>query len=313
MSKRNKNRKQPSKAQAAQSSYVTKPTATQQRAEKMSSFRLPTVWFLPDAYAKIKHIVNRCNEEVGWIGLVESDGHDVMVIDVEVPAQEVNGATCEISAAGNAEAMNALFDRNEKEWPKAYIGHWGHSHVNMGVSPSGQDIETALEYGGNNDAVWVMSIHNKKGDMRADIYDFGSNKFLDQANVEILAPDYPWQKSLNDTIDKNVRKKVWPQPNYNRGSYHRNNKGQFVKKPQPLLPGGPTDSYYSYHNEYAQAAQEAEVIRSDHLFEPSGQIFDAYGRPLDKSSNWSKNDYWDETTDFDWWDQDDNSFLKGNN
>ena len=54
----------------------------------------------------------------------------------------------------------------------------GHSHVNMGVGPSGQDDSMILEFKTRD--FFIRGIFNKKGDIKMDIYDFKNNiKYLD--------------------------------------------------------------------------------------------------------------------------------------
>ena len=52
----------------------------------------------------------------------------------------------------------------------------------MQASPSGQDVDTAME---NSDTpcMYIAAIHNKRGDMYVDVYDFINKVFYEEVEV----------------------------------------------------------------------------------------------------------------------------------
>src|SRR5690606_11009605 len=88
--------------------------------------------------------VDECNDEIGWLGtakIMEGNEHNIVFIDdVFLFDQEVHATTTEITPEGLTEFANELIEMGDKGieiWNNIKV--WGHSHVNLGVSPSGQD------------------------------------------------------------------------------------------------------------------------------------------------------------------------------
>ena len=93
------------------------------------------VWLAPEAYKKIVALVTEFTDEVGWHGSVSRTGDNEFVIeDIFVYPQEVTGSTVNTDQFKYTEWLYGLDDETFNK-----IRMQGHSHVNMGVSPSGVD------------------------------------------------------------------------------------------------------------------------------------------------------------------------------
>jgi hypothetical protein len=223
----------------------------------------PYVIYSFKAREKIRHIVDAVATEVGWIGLIALDPKfplEILVVDIELATQVVASTTCTMSALGKVEATDRLFDNNP-DYPQAYIGYWGHSHVNMGVSPSGQDVDTAME---NSDvkSMYVACIHNKKDDVNCDIYDFANNVWHE--DVDVYTESYfttEEVQTLNNQIKELLTKETYLPVN--------------TYKPKTLPPAG-----YSF---------------SDH-----SPATDKFGWQLAGGAE-VLNDEWDDLDDVDYW------------
>ncbi len=123
----------------------------------------PSVWYSNKAWLKIKRVVGMCPEEVGWLGTVDRVDGGYIVTDIFVPKQVVTGTECDIEAEDLAQLVHDL------DYPENLF-YWGHSHVNMGVSPSVQDENQTGEYLEHND-VFIRGIYNKRGDSKVDVFD----------------------------------------------------------------------------------------------------------------------------------------------
>lgn len=288
MGKRKKHKVQNS---STQWQNIPKGPSGRELRNKLSKFRLPIVIFTQTAWEKIELTVAHCTKEVGWIGLVDKVGEDYMVVDIEVPEQEVDGSTCEISEGANAKAFDALFDRNEELFPNAYIGHWGHSHVNMGVSPSAQDIDTAMERE-DTEAEWIYTIHNKKGNVNVDLYDFKNRKWLDGLDYEVLSEYTPEQMAFIQTLDERVKDLPKPTYNYSKpaGNVYRTAGGRVIESYNSAYAGGPT-----FHNNYGKDDTEDED--------------DWWNQRVPVQKQLTYDDY--EEDDYNW--MNDSGYLKGNN
>src|SRR3989344_5541461 len=145
----------------------------------------PMVYMTRDAFSRMWHFVDIADEEVGWLGTVRQTRYgNFLIEEVFLLEQEVSAAQTEISEDGIAKLAQELIETRPDGVDVANSIHfWGHSHVRMGTSPSGQD-ETQMRHFQQNDCPWfVRGILNKLGRMQFDI-------FLWDAGVKIT--DAPW-------------------------------------------------------------------------------------------------------------------------
>lgn len=146
----------------------------------ISKANVPNVRFDITAWEKIQFIVDHESMEIGWFGTVDHDpkSNTYVVTDIFITEQKRHGATCEQSAKGiNALTSEIIRDQSlsseEKRNRLNTFNFWGHSHVNMGVSPSSEDIANAKRFAGKD--FLITGIFNKKGDVRLDFWDFKNN------------------------------------------------------------------------------------------------------------------------------------------
>ena len=156
-------------------------------------FDMPTVYIKPTAYAKMAHLVDLVDKEVGWLGTAyKTENNGVIVIeDVILFHQEVNSTTCEITPEGLSEFAEELLQLESglEKWNNIKL--WGHSHVNMGVSPSTQDDKQMEVFADHNE--WFLRIiANKSGELKVDLFDY-------KANISYL--DLPWEIFLPELFD----------------------------------------------------------------------------------------------------------------
>lgn len=151
---------------------------------------IPGTYIEPEALAKMQLYVQECSDEVGWLCTATKDNEgDYIIHDAILFDQEVSATTTEITPEGLSNfAEKLLKQENGMEiWNNIRV--WGHSHVNMGVSPSGQDnlqMDTFTESGHD----WfIRIIANKQGDFKVDIFDFKNG---------LIYLDAPWYKMLTE-------------------------------------------------------------------------------------------------------------------
>jgi len=151
------------------------------------------IYVTPVAAEAMAEYVRLCKDEISWLATIKEGDGSLTIEDVFLFKQEVSGTTTELDEHGLAEFYsNMLMDPPDGDIEKASdilnrIRCWGHSHVNMGVSPSGTDDRTMQEFCNNvvttDMPYMVRLIANKKGDMKIDIYYY--SRFL-------VAVDVPW-------------------------------------------------------------------------------------------------------------------------
>lgn len=145
----------------------------------------PVVWINPEAYEVMKHIVDKCPEEVGWMCTVTDLTDNNFLIDqVYLPKQEVTSVETDIDPDALTETYLEIM--NSGKDPSTMYA-WFHSHVNMACSPSGQDelqVQTFLQ----TLPILIRGIMNKRGDIKVDVYLRDQGVAFNCVDVEI---DYP--------------------------------------------------------------------------------------------------------------------------
>ena len=142
-----------------------------------------TVWFEPAAFAKMWMLVQRFSDEVAWHGVVERTNQNTFVVnDILVYPQEVTGATVTTDQERYQKWMLELDDEVFNA-----MHYQGHSHVNMGVTPSAVDeafYESILSQLGGEDW-YVFMIINKRMEMYVKIYDLKSNTLYEKDDISV--------------------------------------------------------------------------------------------------------------------------------
>lgn len=170
-------------------------------SEVMVKGGVPKVLVSELAYDKIMAVEDRAPDEVGWLGTaMQLDDGTFLIEDIFILEQEVTGTVTEITNAGLAKFMRRIMSQpNGAEiWNK--IQYWGHSHDDMGVSPSGQDNNQMDLFAKSGHSWFIRSICNSKGDMKIDLY------FFNEEEVWIIFPNIEWE--VVQQVDASVRAQV---------------------------------------------------------------------------------------------------------
>lgn len=138
-----------------------------------------------NAMNKMKEYVRQSDLEIGWLGTSRRVGNVFYIDDVFLFRQEVHATTTEITTEGlNEFAMDLLYEENGEEiWNNMKV--WGHSHVNMPTTPSGQDDKQIEVFAENAEDFFIRIIANKSGDFRIDLYDFTTGVIYEKLPYEI--------------------------------------------------------------------------------------------------------------------------------
>ncbi len=178
------------------------------------------LYFLKKAYDKMRLYVELCQDEIGWLGYVEKlqDGQGYMVTDVFLVDQEVHATTTELSPTAIIDFYNKLDDKGRAEFlSKCKL--WGHSHVNMSPSPSGQDDAQGLELSKDVDDFYIRLITNKKGEYNITFYDKTIKAKVMTDEVILYSPEgIELRKQIQDEIKEKVKKKSYTSTTYSSSS-----------------------------------------------------------------------------------------------
>ncbi len=178
---------------------------------------LPRVLVTRDAYEDMYCIVDAVDKEVGWLGAVQRLGNDFLITEVFLFDQETHATTCEITPDGMAEfAMQLMSSRPDGMEVANSIRFWGHSHVNMGTSPSGQDETQLRELAASCGDFFVRGILNKSGRMEWTIVLASVGVVIRDAAWELYEPaaDARRRQRWEAEIATKVREKTYPQPTF---------------------------------------------------------------------------------------------------
>jgi hypothetical protein len=168
-----------------------KESSTKQSVKVLESC-MPQILISSDAIIKMQLFIENCSEEVGWLGTAYLRDGVYYIEDVFLFEQEVHATTTEITPEGLSDfAMELLQQPDGVEiWNNMKV--WGHSHVNMGVTPSGQDDAQMVTFKEGGHDWFIRLIANKKGDLKIDLYEYTNG---------LIYLDLPWEVVINENED----------------------------------------------------------------------------------------------------------------
>lgn len=149
----------------------------------------PNVLISKEALTKMYLFVDNCADEIGWLGTAIKHKNAIHITDVLLFDQDVAATTTEITPEGLAEFGEELLNESNGMEIWNNIKVWGHSHVNMAVSPSGQDNEQMVTFSKCGLEWFIRIIANKSGDLKIDFYDYVNG---------IIFSDVPWVECITD-------------------------------------------------------------------------------------------------------------------
>lgn len=147
--------------------------------------RKATLYFTELAYLKMLTLVREFDKEVAWHGIAKrcDDEEDAYVIsDILVYPQEVTGAT-----VNTDQEKYQMWLMNHDDDVFNNIRMQGHSHVNMGTTPSTVDTslyERILDQLDDN-MFYIFLIWNKRNEKTIKIYDLAKNVLFETADITV--------------------------------------------------------------------------------------------------------------------------------
>lgn len=176
------------------------------------------VTFTPMAYIKMLTLLKHFDSEIAWHGTVRREDEDTFIItDVVVYPQTVTDSTVNTDQEEYQKWMMALDD----DYYNA-MRMQGHSHVNMGTSPSGVDSnhqQQILAQLKDND-YYIFMIWNKRLDHTIKIYDYANNVMYEDKDVVVSVADDEFDvESFIAESDHVVTRKTYTPGNAYAGNY----------------------------------------------------------------------------------------------
>ena len=198
----------------------------------------PQVFITSEAYIKMRTLVDKTSTELGWYGFVSKlpGLNNVYVIeDIIVYPQKVTGATCEQDEDRMFEFEMSL--TTEQVRARRFQAH---SHVNMGVTPSGVDEAFYQDLLSQVRDYYIIMVTNKRGDNHIRFYDMENNIVYTELELKILLDNgTDVDKWYQEEVDNNLSK---PTPivsndisNTNfKGSIFDDDKWDYATKSKPI-------------------------------------------------------------------------------
>jgi hypothetical protein len=242
---------------------------------KVRKQALATINIPIDIYGSIQHRVKKQDKEFAWFGDIEvlnDDPYDlsIQITDIYLYPQEVSSASVEEPDRNSTEYIDWYTNKLAEAKGKPVMQYYGHSHVGMGVSPSGTDMDMRDQERDLN----VFSIHNNKGEMSWEIWT--KDYIYTDNDIRVLLTG-TYLANVDEMIKEH---KVTKYPYANGATYHNRGYQGYT----PTTSNGNTGNSTS---KKAQEVKEGGSIGTSSLydFDPVSGL-DRWG--------WSMDDYLDE-------------------
>lgn len=163
---------------------------------------VPRIFVTPEAYFKIMEYARQCQYEISWFSRVYNEQNCYVILDAMLLDQTVTGASAEFSEEELSNFMvSTIKDKGIDFFNE--IKCWGHSHVKMPTSPSGQDLKQILEF--NEQDYYIMLIVNKYEEAHLEFYDFKNNMLYKNLPLQLYIEN---GKSIADGVKADIEKHV---------------------------------------------------------------------------------------------------------
>lgn len=198
--------------------YETNPSIKLKDDEKIA------IIFEDDARKKMLELVRQAKDEIGWHGTVERKGEKEFVIkDIFVFPQTVTGATV---TTNEEEYLNFIMQLTDEEINNMRL--YGHSHVNMPVSPSSTDDVYQENLMQNVQDYYIFGIFNKSGGAWWNVYDVEKNILYEDKDIKYQYYVSEHEEWAEEQIKQCVKKAPVNIKNYNCSYNNPSAKGNKV-------------------------------------------------------------------------------------
>lgn len=212
--------------------------------------RKATLYFTELAYLKMLTLVREFDKEVAWHGIAKR--HDTeedayIISDILVYPQEVTGAT-----VNTDQEKYQMWLMSHEDDVFNNIRMQGHSHVNMGTTPSTVDTslyERLLDQL-DDTMFYIFLIWNKRNEKTIKIYDLAKNVLFETADVTVslMEDGTGMEKFLNTAKEMVQDKKYTPTTPTNYG--------------KPYGYGGYYGTYGNQQNMYGNSQKKDETPKT---------------------------------------------------
>lgn len=161
--------------------------------------RYPEVFITPEAYFTMQQYAKQCASEISWFSrVINPSANKYIIVDAILLEQTVSQTSAEFSEEELSTFMTKTITEKGIEFFNE-VKCWGHSHVNMSVYPSAQDLKQILSF--SEQSYYIMLIINKQGDAHIEFYDFDNNTVYKNIRIQFYLQN-------SDSIEAEVRDNI---------------------------------------------------------------------------------------------------------
>lgn len=220
----------------------------------------PKIIFTDEAADKIWELVDACEKEIAWHGLVTKEKNTYTIYDILVFPQEVTASTATAKEEEYVMWMNELDDETFN-----HMRFHGHSHVNMGVTPSAIDTDYQQTLANTVQDFYIFGIFNKKRSYNLYLYDTEQNLLFETKDLKT---------TLNDHTATWADEQIEQYVTVPKVSYSKN-----AGKQQSIYPAYTGNGYYSGYPSYLSKHDVLEKAEAEELEEDDDEVYtSAYDR-----------------------------------
>lgn len=152
--------------------------------------RKAAIYFTELAWLKMTTLVREFDKEVAWHGIAtrgeDETKDEYFITDILVYPQEVTGATVTTDQEEYEHWLDGLDNDVFNN-----LRMQGHSHVNMGTSPSSVDLALYSDFLSRlgNDMFYIFMIWNKRFEKTIKVYDMRKNTLFETSDCTVYVLD----------------------------------------------------------------------------------------------------------------------------
>lgn len=162
----------------------------------------PKIYITAMAFCKMQTLIQKCDKEIAWHGLVRHSGRNYTIYDILVYPQTVTAATATSIDDDYPIWISKLEDKEINN-----MRMQGHSHVNMGVTPSGVDEQYYRDLLAHVTDYYIVMVLNKRNDATVRLYDVANNVLYEDLSYELILDGRPatsWYDSAAENVHTHV-------------------------------------------------------------------------------------------------------------
>lgn len=210
---------------------------------KVLKNHIPFILISAQALSKMYQYIQQCADEIGWLGTVRhTDANSYLIDDVYLFEQQVHATTTEIKPDDLAKMAEELLQREDGVDIWNNMKMWGHSHVNMGITPSSQDDKQMEEFGQAGHDFFIRLIGNKKGEMKLDFYNYATG---------VVYLDVPWIEETSEEIAE-LRRQLFLLEKAQKEAGKEEIKEEITKKVRKISYGTSTYTQSNFYSKYGR-------------------------------------------------------------